>query len=482
MHAAGHRGGCSLARFRSREPPRLPPAAPHSTATQAATCRLSATFAWHPASAWASARTLAASPGERWGWGWAHALRGGWRRRCRTTTICVCSNGRRLPASRPGRHRSFGAPLHIHPRPSTRRSWANLWNADALVKLVPTLASCAAMIATLEHFSHPLALPGGARLAPAGGWRTVLMLGRRSSCASLRARASAPCPISVLLSLLHYHSVLPPSNHPCCSARRHKRGLPRHPPGAGGLAGAGHGCGLGHQACGACTWQSAARGRDACAGQRLGGCHGGGAPTVGAPAAPLCITPLVDGAAPPALLIPLPVLGTAGWQPEVLGAVGPLQHPGLVPQVRARLTAPRCSLLPAGRGRVGWGGGPPRRPLAPRAQAHPVDPRSSLSPSLSLLPCSGIYFPAMGEQVVKVLGLALVVIFGSAMVSKQQRRRWSSGRSREAHGQQGCRRMEAGGQTVEGRRGVPGSTGCRRRALLLTLSCSVPWRSSLCRT
>ena len=39
-------------------------------------------------------------------------------------------------------------------------------------------------------------------------------------------------------------------------------------------------------------------------------------------------------------------------------------------------------------------------------------------PSLSFitcLPCSGIYFPAMGEQVVKMVGLALVVIFGSAM-------------------------------------------------------------------
>jgi SulP family sulfate permease len=38
-------------------------------------------------------------------------------------------------------------------------SWANLFNADALTKLVPTLLSCFAMIATLEHFSHPLALP-----------------------------------------------------------------------------------------------------------------------------------------------------------------------------------------------------------------------------------------------------------------------------------------------------------------------------------
>lgn len=42
-------------------------------------------------------------------------------------------------------------------------SWLNLFNADALTKLVPTLLSCAALIATLEHFSHPLALPAGGR-------------------------------------------------------------------------------------------------------------------------------------------------------------------------------------------------------------------------------------------------------------------------------------------------------------------------------
>jgi hypothetical protein len=38
-------------------------------------------------------------------------------------------------------------------------TWAQLWNWEAAVKLVPTVASCLAMIATLEHFSHPLALP-----------------------------------------------------------------------------------------------------------------------------------------------------------------------------------------------------------------------------------------------------------------------------------------------------------------------------------
>lgn len=45
---------------------------------------------------------------------------------------------------------------------SPLRSWANLFNADALIKFVPTVASCLAMVATLEHFSHPLALPTGA--------------------------------------------------------------------------------------------------------------------------------------------------------------------------------------------------------------------------------------------------------------------------------------------------------------------------------
>jgi hypothetical protein len=37
----------------------------------------------------------------------------------------------------------------------------NLFNKDALVKFVPTVLSCLAMIFTLEHFAHPLALPAG---------------------------------------------------------------------------------------------------------------------------------------------------------------------------------------------------------------------------------------------------------------------------------------------------------------------------------
>lgn len=41
----------------------------------------------------------------------------------------------------------------------TIASWVNLFQADALVKLVPTVLSCLAMILTLERFSHPLALP-----------------------------------------------------------------------------------------------------------------------------------------------------------------------------------------------------------------------------------------------------------------------------------------------------------------------------------
>ena len=40
-------------------------------------------------------------------------------------------------------------------------SWVNLFNRDALVKFVPTVLSCLAMIFTLEHFAHPLALPAG---------------------------------------------------------------------------------------------------------------------------------------------------------------------------------------------------------------------------------------------------------------------------------------------------------------------------------
>eukprot|EP00887_Chlorella_sp_A99_P005390 scaffold1.g5390.t1 len=38
--------------------------------------------------------------------------------------------------------------------------WVRLFARDPLIKLAPTVASCAAMVATLEHFEHPLALPG----------------------------------------------------------------------------------------------------------------------------------------------------------------------------------------------------------------------------------------------------------------------------------------------------------------------------------
>lgn len=38
-------------------------------------------------------------------------------------------------------------------------SWAGLATWDAAIKLLPTLGSCAAMMLTLEHVSHPLGLP-----------------------------------------------------------------------------------------------------------------------------------------------------------------------------------------------------------------------------------------------------------------------------------------------------------------------------------
>lgn len=66
---------------------------------------------------------------------------------------------------------SLHAPPHRQQWPPTRHhqhvpcpplcSWVNLFQADALVKLVPTVLSCLAMILTLERFSHPLALPSG---------------------------------------------------------------------------------------------------------------------------------------------------------------------------------------------------------------------------------------------------------------------------------------------------------------------------------
>ena len=67
------------------------------------------------------------------------------------------------PAHRSPPHRMHGlSPAPTSPiRPARPpRSWVNLWSVDAVLKLLPTLASCAAMIFTLEHFSHPLALPG----------------------------------------------------------------------------------------------------------------------------------------------------------------------------------------------------------------------------------------------------------------------------------------------------------------------------------
>lgn len=73
-------------------------------------------------------------------------------------------------------------------------SWANLFQADALLKLVPTSLSCLAMILTLERFSHPLALPAGKR-----GKRALLHEGRASPWAH-------PCHA---FQLLHFASMQP---------------------------------------------------------------------------------------------------------------------------------------------------------------------------------------------------------------------------------------------------------------------------------
>jgi len=74
------------------------------------------------------------------------------------------SSGRSL-ACLPG----HSLPLHVSrgtlptlPCPGLCCSWVNLFNKDALIKFVPTVAACLSMIFTLEHFSHPLALPSGA--------------------------------------------------------------------------------------------------------------------------------------------------------------------------------------------------------------------------------------------------------------------------------------------------------------------------------
>lgn len=39
-------------------------------------------------------------------------------------------------------------------------SWVHLFTADAMTKFVPAVLSTAAMILTMEHFDHPLALSG----------------------------------------------------------------------------------------------------------------------------------------------------------------------------------------------------------------------------------------------------------------------------------------------------------------------------------
>ncbi len=119
-----------------------------------ATYRSLATFVWPAALGWVSARTSAPSPGVCLLVQWPQGP-------CmRADPACAVRS-----AGTPPRAMSVTAhppSPHISPPPHLRRSWANLFNSDALTKLVPTLLSCFAMIATLEHFSHPLALPTGA--------------------------------------------------------------------------------------------------------------------------------------------------------------------------------------------------------------------------------------------------------------------------------------------------------------------------------
>lgn len=51
-------------------------------------------------------------------------------------------------------------PLKAPPPHILALSWANLASVDALTKLVPAVLSTLAMIMTMEHFNHPLALSG----------------------------------------------------------------------------------------------------------------------------------------------------------------------------------------------------------------------------------------------------------------------------------------------------------------------------------
>ncbi len=55
-----------------------------------------------------------------------------------------------LPTASPNRPRSLLSPAC---------SWAHLASWDAATKLLPTLGSCAVMMLTLEHVTHPLGLP-----------------------------------------------------------------------------------------------------------------------------------------------------------------------------------------------------------------------------------------------------------------------------------------------------------------------------------
>jgi hypothetical protein len=42
---------------------------------------------------------------------------------------------------------------------NTLYSWTNILTLDGLIKLIPTVATSLTLIFTLEHPSHPLALP-----------------------------------------------------------------------------------------------------------------------------------------------------------------------------------------------------------------------------------------------------------------------------------------------------------------------------------
>ena len=109
-------------------------------------------------------------------------------------------------------HSSPCQPLAFSPAPPyppalPACSWVNLFNKDALVKFVPTVLSCLAMIFTLEHFAHPLALPAGKSSSMAlWAWHCAVLSCHPATIANWPRVGQLPIQTATLVRRLHSRS------------------------------------------------------------------------------------------------------------------------------------------------------------------------------------------------------------------------------------------------------------------------------------